>query len=271
MLYCAALLPEKSPPPGALAYPRLARAIFWLSILLTAGTCHASSTESSGDAPAFAVLLFTKTAGFRHDSIPAGVQAIESLGTTHHFHVEASEDATVFTDDHLAQYQVVIFFNTTGDILDPNQQQAFERFIRNGGGFVGIHSATDTEYDWPWYGQLVGTYFANHSAIQMATITVVDAMHPSTNQLPATWIRNDEWYNFREDPSPNVNVLIKIDETTYAGGGMGENHPISWYHQYDGGRAWYTAMGHTVESYSEPLFLTHLLGGIMWAAGVTSK
>jgi type 1 glutamine amidotransferase len=271
MSYFSALANDKPRPPGAMASPPFARAIFWLSVWLTACVCNASSTQPSGDAPAFAALLFTKTAGFRHESIPAGVQAIKSLGAKHHFHVEASEDATVFTDANLGQYQVVIFLHTTGDILEPDQQQVFERFIRNGGGFVGLHSATDTEYDWSWYGRLVGTYFDNHPAIQRATMTVVDSTHVSTKQLPATWIRIDEWYNFRDDPSPNVNVLIKIDETTYAGGGMGENHPISWCHQYDGGRAWYTAMGHTVESYSEPLFLIHVLGGIMWAAGVTPK
>ncbi len=211
------------------------------------------------------ILIFTKTAGFRHESIPDGIAAIRSLGNQHHFQVEATEDAAVFTDNDLAAYQAVVFLNTTGDVLNPEQQAAFERFIQKGRGFVGIHSATDTEYDWPWYGRLVGTYFKNHPAVQPATLKVVDSTHLSTRQLPSEWIRNDEWYNFRHDPSPQVKVLIQIDETTYSGGNRGESHPISWYHEYDGGRAWYTAMGHTRETYREPLFLSHIGGGICWA------
>jgi len=211
--------------------------------------------------------VLTKTAGFRRDSVPAGIAAVRSLGNEHAFIVDASRDAAVFTDENLARYRVAVFLNTTGDILDPDQQAAFERFIRKGGGFVGIHSATDTEYDWPWYGLLAGAYFASHPDIQRATASVVDSNHPSTASLPQEWTRSDEWYNFREDPAPRVKVLVTINETTYGGGTMGPRHPISWYHEFDGGRAWYTAMGHTVESYGDPLFLAHILGGIVWAAG----
>ena len=214
----------------------------------------------------FAVLVFTKTAGFRHDSIPAGIASIGSLGKDHGFAVVNTEDAAVFIDEYLAKYRVIIFLNTSGHILDVDQQAALERFVRKGGGFVGIHSATDTEYDWPWYGNLVGTYFDSHPSIQRATAKVVDFSHPSTGSLPQYWQRTDEWYNFRDDPSTRVKVLLTIDEKTYSGGTMGDRHPLSWYHEYDGGRAWYTAMGHTIESYSEPLFLAHILGGIMWAA-----
>jgi type 1 glutamine amidotransferase len=242
-------------------------AIIWLSIVLPDHAWKAASAQPTGQAPAFAVLVFTKTAGFRHDSIPAGIAALKLLGDQHNFHVDASEDAAVFTAESLARYRLVIFLNTTGDILDRGEQAAFERFIQRGGGFVGIHAATDTEYEWPWYGQLVGTYFDSHPAIQTATLRVVEATHASTKPLPAEWPRRDEWYNFRADPSSRVQVLLRIDETTYSGGSMGTNHPISWYHEYDGGRAWYTAMGHTAESYKEPLFLSHLLGGIRWAAG----
>jgi type 1 glutamine amidotransferase len=174
----------------------------------------------------------------------------------------------VFTDEHLARYRVVIILNTTGDILTPDQQAAFERFIQRGGGFVGIHAATDTETEWPWYGRLVGTYFAHHPDIQQAALRVVDPTHVSTRHLPTTWTRTDEWYSFREHPGPHVAVLITIDETTYEGGRMGAHHPISWYHQYDGGRAWYTAMGHTEASYAEPWLQSHIVGGILWAAGV---
>jgi type 1 glutamine amidotransferase len=239
--------------------------------LVLGGEHPAVAVHATGPGATFTVLVFTRTAAFRHESIPAGIAALQALGAQHHFQVEASEDAAVFTPENLARYRVVIFCNTTGDILDPNQQAAFEQFIRQGGGFVGIHSATDTEYAWPWYGQLVGAYFADHPAIQTATVKVVDATHASTQFLPAAWTRHDEWYNFRAALAPHVRILLALDETTYAGGSMGALHPITWYHQYDGGRAWYTAMGHTTASYSEPLFLEHLAGGVLWAAGAFAQ
>jgi type 1 glutamine amidotransferase len=218
--------------------------------------------------PPFSVLLFSKTSGFRHASIPTGIATITTLGQSHNFNVFATEDAAHFTDEQLAAYQVVIFLNTTGDILNEAQQGAFERFIQKGGGFVGIHSATDTEYDWPWYGQLVGAYFANHPAIQSATVQVLDATHPSMQPLPKRWTRVDEWYNFQTLPAPTVTILASLDESTYEGGTMGDLHPLVWAHNYEGGRAWYTAMGHTADSYADPLFQQHLWGGISWAAGL---
>jgi cytochrome c len=217
----------------------------------------------------FAVLLFSKTAEFRHASIPAGIAAIRDMGEAHGFRVDATEDATAFTGENLARYQAVVFFNTTGNVLDDKQQAAFESYVRKGHGFVGIHSATDTEYDWPWYGALVGVYFRRHPAIQRATL-FVDRSHLSTAHLPVRWQRTDEWYNFRQELDPDVQVLIRLDEGSYSGGSMGANHPISWCHEFDGGRAWYTALGHQPEAYAEPLFLEHLLGGIRWAAGVAS-
>jgi type 1 glutamine amidotransferase len=216
------------------------------------------------------VLVFSKTAGYRHDSIPAGVAALQALGGQEGWRVEATEDGSAFTDANLAGYQVVVFLSTTGEVLDANGRAAFERYIRKGGSFVGIHSATDTGYEWPWYGALVGNYFRRHPVIQSATLTVVDASHPSTRPLPIRWNRTDEWYDFRNDMlADDVTVLIRIDETTYRGGRMGANHPMAWHHEYDGGRAWYTALGHTIESWREPLFLEHVRGGIAWAAGTT--
>ncbi|HKQ26186.1 MAG TPA: ThuA domain-containing protein [Burkholderiales bacterium] len=229
----------------------------------TWGVARAESTE-----PAFAVLVFSKTAGYRHDSIPSGIAAIRALGEQNDFGVDASEDAAVFNDESLARYKVVVFLSTSGDVLNPGEQAAFEKFIQRGGGFVGIHSATDTEYDWPWYGDLVGNYFRRHPVIQSARLKVIDPSHRSTRQLPIEWPRTDEWYDFQHDLDPDITVLIRIDEKTYKGGRMGADHPISWYQTYDGGRAWYTAIGHTPESYKEPLFLEHLLGGVTWAAGV---
>lgn len=215
----------------------------------------------------FGVLIFSKTAGFRHDSIPAGVAAIRQLGLENNFDVHATEDAAIFNTDSLAKFRVVIFFNTSADVLDSLQQAALQNFIRAGGGFIGIHSASDTEYEWPWYGELVGAYFDSHPKIQTATVVVEDSSHISTSHLPRQWVREDEWYNFRANPSGRVNVLLRVDESTYSGGKMGGDHPLAWYHEFDGGRAWYTAMGHTVESYSDALFLQHILGGVLWAAG----
>lgn len=216
------------------------------------------------------LLVFSKTGGFRHASIKDGKLALQKLAMEHNYAVDFTEDASVFTDANLARYDAVVFLLTTGTILDDNQKAAFEHYIRAGGGYVGVHSASDTEYDWPWYGGLVGAYFDRihgHSKVVQATIHVTDRTNPSTIMLPALWVRTDEWYNFASNPRGRVNVLMTIDERTYKGGTMGADHPIAWYHEYDGGRAWYTALGHTSESYYEPLFLAHLWGGIIYAAG----
>jgi type 1 glutamine amidotransferase len=218
--------------------------------------------------PRFTALVFSKTTGFRHDSIPQGIAAIEALGKAHAFAVDSTEDASHFTDAELARYKVVVFLCTTGDILEAGQKAALERYIRSGGGFVGIHSASDTEYQWAWYGRLVGAYFASHPQIQRGTVRIEDLGHASTEGLPATWERTDEWYNFRRNPRGNVHILATLDEATYSGGKMGADHPIAWCQEIDGGRSWYTAMGHTSESYAEPLFRLHLLGGIESAAGI---
>lgn len=221
--------------------------------------------------PRFSVLVFSKTTGFRHDSIPLGIAAIEALGAEHGFAVDSTEEAARFNSATLSRYKVIVFLNTTGDILDANQKTAFERYIHSGGGFVGIHSASDTEYRWPWYGRLVGTWFASHPQIQPATLHIEDPSHPSTKGLPALWERTDEWYNFRSNPRAAVKVLATLDEATYSGGAMGADHPITWCQDVDGGRSWYTAMGHTKESYAEPLFRLHLLGGIESAAGIAGS
>jgi len=223
--------------------------------------------ERGAQTDGYRVLAFTKTAEYRHDSIPDAVAALRALGAEHGFAVDHSEDATMFDDATLAPYRAVLFLLTTGDVLIGGQQAAFERYIRAGGGYVGVHAACDTEYEWPWYGQLVGAYFQHHPEIQAATVYVEDRAHPSTAGLPERWERTDEWYDFRANPRGQVNVLARLDETTYNGGGMGEDHPIAWWHDFEGGRAWYTAGGHTAESYREPLFLQHLLGGIHYAVG----
>lgn len=219
-------------------------------------------------APTTQLLVFTKTTGFRHDSIPDGLAAIRQLGQQNGFTVDHTEDAAQFNDANLSRYQTIVFLCTTGEVLGDEQQAAFERFVRKGGGFVGVHSASDTEYDWAWYGGLTGAYFRSHPATQLATIKIEDDAHPSTMGLPRRWERNDEWYDFRFNPRGRVKILATLDETTYQGGLMGADHPIAWCQLYDGGRAWYTAGGHTQESYNEPLFRQHLLGGIQFAARI---
>jgi type 1 glutamine amidotransferase len=217
------------------------------------------------------ILVFTKTAGFRHSSIPAAVRAVRELGRQNGLVVEATEDGAAFTTANLARYEAVVFLMTTGDVLDNAQQAAFERYFRASGGFVGIHSAADTEYGWPWYGRMLGTYFRSHPQIQQGAIDVQNRRHPSTVGLPRRWTRTDEWYNFTRNPRPSVRVLATLDESSYGpgNGAMGRDHPIAWSHAFQGGRAWFTGGGHTDESYSEPLFRKHLIGGIRYAAGLT--
>ncbi|MEM9055824.1 MAG: ThuA domain-containing protein [Pseudomonadota bacterium] len=214
------------------------------------------------------LLFFSKTSGFRHGSIPTATDALRTIAEQNGFTVDTTEDAADFNTANLAQYQAVLFLMTTGNVLNDSQQAAFEDYIRAGNGYAGLHSATDTEYDWPWYGELVGTYFANHPSIQDAVLNVEVDDHPSTASLPNPWLRRDEWYNFRTNPRGQVTVLATIDESSYNGGTMGADHPIAWFHEFDGGRSWYTAGGHTSSSYSEEGFLAHLLGGLQYAAGV---
>lgn len=211
------------------------------------------------------VLIFSKTAGFHHESIAVGIPAIIKMGQENNFDVDTTTNSALFTLDNLKKYKAIIFLSTTGDVLNTEQQTAFEQYIKQGGGFVGVHAATDTEYEWPWYGNLVGAYFKSHpSKQQEANLEVVDRSFIATKHLPATWRRLDEWYNYKWI-ADGLHVLIKIDEKSYTGGENGDNHPMAWYHTYDGGRAFYTALGHTDASYSEPLFLKHLLGGIKYA------
>jgi type 1 glutamine amidotransferase len=211
-----------------------------------------------------AVLIFSKTNGYRHQSIPFGIEAIKKLGAENRFSIVATEDSLAFTDENLAKFKAVIFLSPTGDVLGAAQQTALEHFIQKGGGFVGIHAASDCEYEWPWYVKMVGASFLSHPEQQMAKIIVVDKNNMATKHLPEVWERKDEWYNFK-NLNPDVHPLLKIDETSYKGGKNGDNHPMAWFHEYDGGRAFYTELGHTNESYSEPAYLQHLLGGIQYA------
>ncbi len=213
------------------------------------------------------VLVFHKTEGFYHESIPKGIKTIQELGKEHDFNVEETKDSENFTKNNLKKYSLVIFLNTTGDVLDLQQQHAFEDFINNGGSYFGIHAATDTEYDWAWYGKLAGAYFKSHPKIAKAEITVTAPEHPTVAHLPKTWIRVDEWYNFK-NINPEITVLLNLEERTYEGGENGEDHPIAWYRKLDGGGiSIYTAGGHTDEAYDEPEFRKHILQSILFALG----
>lgn len=229
------------------------------------------------------VLVFSKTTGWHHTSIPAGIAAIQKLGAENKFDVDTTTDVTRFTPENLKQYAALIFLSPTSKptagVFNAEEQDAFKKYIEAGGGFVGIHSATDFGYDWPWYGELVGGYFLGHPRrnVQEAVINVVDAKSPMTKGLPEHWKRTDEYYSFKPGSNPkDLHVLLTLDETTEDYGmqtnlKMGDFHPLAWYHNYDGGRAFYTALGHTDETFLDPLFLNHLKEGIKYAMGKKYK
>lgn len=214
----------------------------------------------------YKILVFSKTGGYHHLSIPSGIAAIQKLGADHKFGVDLTTDSTQFTADNLKKYAAVVFLSTSGNIMAEEGKRAFEQYIQAGGGFVGIHAASTTSYDWPWYGKLVGGYFTDHPEQVVATMHIVNRKSLATKHLPATWTKKDEWYNFR-DLNPDNKVLIELDETTYKGGTNGAHHPLAWYHDFDGGRSFYTGLGHEADAYSDPMFLKHLLGGIQYAIG----
>lgn len=212
------------------------------------------------------VLVFSKTTGFRHDSIESAVAAIKKMGADHDFKVDATEDASVFTEENLKNYDLICFASTTGTILDANQKKAMEKFVSTGKGWMGIHSASDTEYDWPWYAELVGAYFKSHPpGGQRVHVKIENRGNPSTIDLPRFWVRPDEWYDWRANPRANVQVLASLDESFYRPENP-QDHPIAWCHWQGKGRSWYTEMGHFKEAFSDPVYLGHLYGGLMWAA-----
>ena len=228
---------------------------------------------SAADTPAATqrVLVFSRTLGFRHASIPVGVDTIRDLGKAHGFEVKATEDSAAITAANLARFQAVVFLSVTGDVLDTAQEQAFRQYLEGGGGFAAIHGSVfgplACEDRWQWYGELFCCAFANHSAVVPATVRIEDASHPANAGLPARWERADEWYNFTGNPRGKVRVLATVDEATYQGGTMGDDHPVAWCRMVGKGRMWYTAMGHSAENFAEPLFRRHLLNGIQLAAG----
>lgn len=230
---------------------------------------------NAATAKQFRALLFTKTDGWHHESINEAVTAMRRMAEDHFFDIDWHEDPSRFTDENLRQYDVIIFLLTTGNILNDEQQAAMERFIKSGKGFVGVHSASDTEYDWPWFTRLVGRSFVIHPEIQSAKIKVLSRKLAGFEQWPNELWWTDEWYEFGPEHIKGLNYILSVDETTFdpeadwghvRGTGMGDFHPLAWYHTYDGGRAFYTSLGHMPETYRKPLFLAHLYGGLFWAA-----
>lgn len=212
------------------------------------------------------ILLFYKTAAYKHASIPAGIAAIVKLGNEFKFQTDTSSDASLFTVESLKKYDAVVFLSTSGDMLDSVQQRSFENYIHAGGGYMGIHGASAGGYNWPWYGKLVGAIFNGHRVQQFATFNVLDRKNRSTRHLPKNWNIKEELYNFKSI-SNDIRVLISVDESTYKGGTNGSFHPMAWYREFEGGRSFYTALGHADEKYTDPLFLKHILEGIRYAMG----
>jgi type 1 glutamine amidotransferase len=241
-------------------------AAVWMSALSAIPLSHMSAVPASAaDAP-YKVLVFSKTAGFRHSSIPKSIKAIQMLGAVNNFTITSTEDATAFTESNLAQFQTVVFMSTTGNVLNPIQKTAFEEYVRGGGGYVGVHAAADAEYDWPFYGTLVGAWFASHPVIQQGRVNIEDRSHPATAHLAMTWTRTDEWYNYRTNPRTTTHVLMSLNEPSYVGGIMKGDHPITWCKTIGKGRSFYTGLGHTEESYDDPNFTKLLLGAIRYTA-----
>ncbi len=236
--------------------------------------------RAKADSGRLKLLVFTRTETFRHSSIELAVGALEQLGKQNGFAITHTEDPAAFTDRNLERYDAVVFLLTTGDVLDPPQQRALRRHMRRGGGYVGIHSASDTEHGWPFYGKLVGAFFKVHQLIYTdGSITNEAPANPSTKHLPAQFDINDEFYSFDHSPRGEVQVLLSLDESSYpvnpntsilngqvVDGHMGD-HPMAWCHRNVGGPSWYTALGHSEYLYGEPFFLAHLLGGIQIATG----
>lgn len=268
----------------------MCRVLLSLTLLLALAACRSDGGLEAGppqlEEGPFKVLVYSRTAGFRHASIEVGIPVIQQLGADNDFEVDASEDPAVFTPENLAQYAVVIFLNTTLDVLDtPEQMAALEGFMASGGGYVGIHSAADTHHDWPFYGELVGAQFLAHPVLnQPGTLANEDPAHPSTAHLGESWsLLLEEFYSFKTNPRGDVRVLLRIEEDSYLqqpntscdpsgatfpqgfSGVMGD-HPMAWCHDKFAGRAWYTALGHEPYLYLTDDFQAHILSGILIAA-----
>ncbi|KAI0872480.1 carboxylesterase-like protein [Hypoxylon argillaceum] len=217
----------------------------------------------------FRVLVFSKTVDYRHDSIPAGIEGLKKLGaSTNSFTVEASEDASLINANFLSQFKTIVFLSTSGEFLTKEQLHGLKTYINNGGGFVGIHCASSGMRSEPWYGELVGAYFTNHPEPQHSIVRVENKEHIILSEFPEELKWFDEWYNFTWNPRDKVTVLLSTDESLYSGGTMGSDHPLAWCREFDGGRSFYTALGHFDDAFENEVFLKHVFNGILWAAQI---
>lgn len=252
----------------------------------TAPVLGLDAAAAAGSRRAHRVLVYSRTGGYRHASIPLGIATVEQLGSENGFAVEASEDPAVFSDRNLRRFTAVVFLNTTAEVMTPSGRKALRRFVLDGGGWVGIHSAADTEYDWPFYGRLLaGGRFLCHPLEQPGVIVRESAHHISTAHLPKRWqLPIEEFYSFKANPRRRAHVLLGIDESTYrqdpntsylpsqdypdgyapVSGVMGD-HPMCWQHRVGDGLSWYTALGHEVNMYLDQDYRRHILGGILTA------
>lgn len=239
--------------------------------------CAALAASAFSAAPAYGgevpqVLVFSKTTGWRHDSIEPAVAALQAMAEREGWQIEASEDPAVLSAG-LESYDALILLSATTDGEDPDSEwmdeaarNALQAHLRGGGAVVGVHAAADSHYHWPWYRQMIGAAFEMHPpGTPEGVLTVTDADHPATRGLPAEFARIDEWYWFSDFDADAVRLLITLDAASI--GEEGGDVPMAWSHESEGGRVFYTAMGHTAESFEEPLFLDHLRGGISWALG----
>ena len=211
----------------------------------------------------YSVLVITETKGWVHDSIESGLKLIQNIGNKNNFNVYHSDNSSVITYKNLKEIKTIIFLNTTEEILTDVEQKVMESFIKSGKGFVGVHAAADTEYNWQWYGKLVGAYYRNHPEVMNGKILTIN--HKITNHLDSEWEIEDEWYNF-DYVNYDINILLHLDEDSYVGGEHPDYHPMTWYHEYDGGRSFYTGLGHTKEVYEDERFIKLLEKGILYAS-----
>ncbi|MFF9149016.1 ThuA domain-containing protein [Streptomyces sp. NPDC014861] len=218
--------------------------------------------------PAPDVLVYTRTAGYRHASIPDAADALAGLAARRGLAAEATEDPAAFTAAGLAGRALVVLASTTGTVLTPEGRTALEAYLRGGGALLAVHAAANAEPDWPFYGDLLGTRFAGHPPFQPGAVLVEDARHPAAAPLPPRWEWTDEWYEYTSHPrTPDAHVLLCADETAYEGGTLGDDHPIAWCRTVDRGRFLFTALGHAPEAYRDPYFLAHLDGALAWLLG----
>lgn len=250
------------------------RQILQIAILSMFFTMCKTSDNSD---KALNVLVYSSTNGFRHKCIPIALQTLSEIAETENWTIYQTEDSLFFTANNLAKFDVLVFLQTSGDILGSEQKQMVETFVETGSGLVTIHSGTITEYNWEWYGKAIGAYFIGHPPVQQARLVIEDKNHPATSFFPAdTWVIEDEWYSFDRNPRNDVHVLISIDESSYNVNGnrkadrpdlrMGD-HPLVWYRFVGDGRVFQTALGHPVELYADTLFRKHLAGAINWGGG----